>query len=208
LISNFCGNFVIQSKRIKDDPKLFLKQNWKFRPDTPERTKIYQKYEDIVSRYPWNGPDTGKAPIIPVCHATDLAIAEKICETGFTSLSALEGGSFGRGIYFTTFSSYCLPFMGSARVPTILVSWLLPGNAYPVLEQVKSSDSLQGKAIMNGYNSHFVVTNKKGEIADIDKETECYNEIVVPQESQIVPAFLFVLNQADVAKCYQDWIKS
>jgi len=204
LISNFCGSFLIQQKRIKEDPKRFQKQNWKSKPQSASRAEVYKKYEAIVARYPWNEGLSSK--IIPVCHATDLPIAEKICETGFTALSALKGGVFGKGIYFTTSSTYCLPYLAQKRQPTILLSWLLPGNAYPVVENPQSQDSLQGSAIMNGYNSHFIVTNKKGEIAD-PGERECYNEIVVPQESQIVPAFLFVLNQADAVRCHQNWAR-
>jgi hypothetical protein len=37
-------------------------------------------------------------PIVPSCHGTDFFIAEKICETGFASLSSLDSGYYGKGI--------------------------------------------------------------------------------------------------------------
>jgi hypothetical protein len=48
--------------------------------------------------------------ILPVIHGTALATAWKICATGFANLSCLDDGFFGKGIYFTTYALYALPY--------------------------------------------------------------------------------------------------
>jgi len=144
--------------------------------------------------------------IIPMCHGTELSIAEKICETGFAALSSVDAGYFGRGIYFTSFSMYCVPYITASKFPSVIVSHLLPGNVYPVIEEVDGPDTLLGSAIKTGYNSHFIVTDKKGVcVTNSDGGEELFNELVVPQESQIVPAFIFELEGSDMGKLSGEW---
>lgn len=82
---------------------------------------------------------------------------------------------------------YCLPYMGARRTPAIVVSWLLPGNSYPVTEDHRGPDTLMGAACKNGFNSHFVVTNKIGQ--SVKSGTGAfYDEVVIPQESQVRPS--------------------
>ena len=54
-----------------------------------------------------------------------------------------------------------------------------------------------GKAIKPGYNTHYVVTQKDGFCYKYnDYKGELYNEIVINQESQIVPAFIFAIDES------------
>ncbi len=63
-------------------------------------------------------------PLIGALHGTDYAIAEKIAATGFAALSSLDAGFFGKGIYFTTFLLYTLPYCCGKRNPCIILSYL------------------------------------------------------------------------------------
>jgi len=158
----------------------------------------------MAKQYSWNS-DT-ESYIVPACHGTNTTIGEKICETGFASLSSLDAGYFGKGIYFTSFSMYCTPYIAAKKAPMIIVSWLLPGNVYPVIEKVDGPDSLLGAAIKNGFNSHFVVTDRAGKC--VNQGSELYNEIIISQESQIVPAFLISISKKSLKSSLKKWNRS
>jgi len=132
-------------------------------------------------------------PIIPAFHGTSLVLSEKIFEAGFANLSSLDSGFFGKGIYFTSSSKYTIPYMSSRTRPCVIMSWLLPGNPFPVTEDPEGPASLLGTALQSGYNSHYVVTNLLGKIAT-KRDKELYDEIVIAQESQICPALLFEIS--------------
>jgi len=141
-----------------------------------------------------------------MCHGTDQSVAEKICETGFAALSSVDAGYFGRGIYFTSFSMYCLPYIATKKFPSIVVSYILPGNVYPVIEEVSGPKSLLGTALKSGYNSHFIVTDAEGICVTSSNDSKpLFDELVVPQESQIVPTFIFELQGSDMEKLSSKW---
>jgi hypothetical protein len=50
-------------------------------------------------------------------------------------LSALDVGFFGSGIYFSTSAKYIIPYFATKSNPAIIVSFLIPGNPFPVVEQ-------------------------------------------------------------------------
>jgi len=81
----------------------------------------------------------------------------------------------------------------------------LPGNVYPVIEDINGQQSLKGVPMKTGHNSHFVVTNQRGNCVTSDVDQELFNEIVVPQEGQIVPAFLIELAGSQVDKLISEW---
>jgi len=143
-----------------------------------------------------------------------LPTAYSICETGFAALSSLDDGWYGKGIYFTSYAVYTVPYISRQKAPVIIVSWVLPGNVYPVIENSEPSDttqepkglaqkhqeaSLKGAPIQNGYNSHYVVVDEDGKIGH-PQSKELFNEFVIAQESQIVPAFIFEIVPAVVRK--------
>eukprot|EP01124_Arcella_intermedia_P022166 TRINITY_DN3250_c0_g6_i1.p1 TRINITY_DN3250_c0_g6~~TRINITY_DN3250_c0_g6_i1.p1 ORF type:complete len:134 (-),score=35.45 TRINITY_DN3250_c0_g6_i1:29-430(-) len=95
-----------------------------------------------------------------------------------------------------------------------MICWLIPGNPYPVTEHPKKEkkessststgntdpvrekpkmkeSSLCGKALFPGYQSHYVLTNVKGfPIKSIKSKNTIFDEIVIEQEQQVVPAFI------------------
>eukprot|EP01126_Amoeba_proteus_P043765 TRINITY_DN4824_c1_g1_i1.p1 TRINITY_DN4824_c1_g1~~TRINITY_DN4824_c1_g1_i1.p1 ORF type:complete len:637 (-),score=111.57 TRINITY_DN4824_c1_g1_i1:137-2047(-) len=189
LLSSFRNNYRILSARLKNNPKLFFRNAWMLEEDSKERGLVNDHYLNHVKLYPWNNDSV---VILPLVHGTDYGVAQKIASTGFAILSSLDSGWYGKGIYFTSSVEYCIPYFCGRQDPAIIVSFVIMGNVYPVIEHPKSKNSLVGAAIKSGCNAHYVVVNKKGFPAPPEKITKKYypNEIVITQESQIVPLYL------------------
>jgi len=195
LVENFINMYMIQSHRSKTSGSLFFSKGWSAQDSYDERQWVYQKYEELVTGYPWN--KKGNVAIVPAVHGTDLPIAEKICESGFAALSSLDEGFYGKGIYFTSKAWNTLAYIAPRRSPVIIFCWILPGNPYPVIENYRLENSLIGAAMVNGYSSHFVVTNRIGDIGT-SRTSELFDEFVIPQESQIAPAFIFEIEKKNL----------
>jgi len=189
------------SSRHKHDPKIFANENWKSRENIGLRQWSFNTFNNFIQLFPWNQQSQNELPVVPGAHGTDQSIALKICRTGFASLSILDEGFYGRGIYFTTFIPYIFPYVSSAKNPALLISLLLPGNVYPVID-LKSH---KGKPLQSGYQSHYVVTRRNGHPVENENENEFYDEIVVVQESQIVPIFLVLLDRSNFPALSTNW---
>lgn len=96
-------------------------------------------------------------PVLPFVHGTNLNIARKICTTGFANLSTLvcsinssylkppqDDGYYGKGIYFSSYALYTFPYFKSKEQPAIILSWVVPGNVYPVTENPFTTKSILG----------------------------------------------------------------
>jgi len=144
------------------------------------------------------------SPIIPVVHGTDEPIAWKIATSGFASLSILDSGYYGKGIYFSTSAQYTLPYFGTKRSPVILICLAVPGNPYPVIEPPSAEINWSGKHMAGGHQSHYVVTTKKGlpftEQDYVEKKEKVYDELVLQQDAQVVPIFLLKINPSNFLK--------
>jgi len=198
----------VQTSRFKSNPSLFLKQSWKSFEDIEMRQKVVDWYKKKLSEWDWNENLTlESSPILPVVHGTDASIAWKIAEGGFAALSTLDDGYYGKGIYFSTSAKYVIPYMGNKKRPTILICYVVPGNIYPVTEHpTKSKKPLMGHPLVNGYQSHYVLTTKKGfPLTEGDKEIPIYDEIVIGQESQVVPLFLLRIDEDSIREVLSDW---
>lgn len=137
-------------------------------------------------------------------HGTDNSIAWKIVTTGFVSLSTLDAGWYGKGIYFSSSAKYIIPYYSSKKIPTIIISLVIPGNPYPVTEDPNSSESLIGAAPKEAYQSHYVLVNSNG----LPPGKEIQNpldELVIIQESQILPLFLLLPKNGSIMQLYEKW---
>jgi len=217
LTNSFIAHRQIMTERTKTNAKLFKSQSWR-QSDTATvnrstRDHVSQQLEKRINDLDWNrDPEWSEVPIIPLIHGTDLTVARLICTSGFASLSSLDAGFYGRGIYFTSCAWYALPYFLSRRDPTIIISWVTLGNAYPVIESPNAPDSLCGAAIKAGYNSHYVLTNKKGHPVgskDIQGQfgKQVFDEVVITQEAQITPAFLVELEVSNGEKLLAEWTR-
>jgi len=179
--------------RIKTDRDLFINNDWRLVNEgtlqKELRTFTMQKYHTFTDRFPWN-IDT-LIPIVPLVHGTDLSRARKLAATGFVNLPTLDDGRYGKGIYFTSSAKYSLPWYVTQKVPSILLCYVLPGNSYPTIEAYDGKDSLMGKHLKKDYHSHFIITKKNGRVIhNTSLTTTLYEELVVRQEIQAVPAFI------------------
>eukprot|EP01125_Pyxidicula_operculata_P020486 TRINITY_DN7584_c0_g1_i1.p1 TRINITY_DN7584_c0_g1~~TRINITY_DN7584_c0_g1_i1.p1 ORF type:complete len:1741 (-),score=240.11 TRINITY_DN7584_c0_g1_i1:66-5117(-) len=201
LASNFATQRSLLQSRIREDPHLFAKNSWATEDasesDAKLRKWVKSSYDDMVSRYFWNNNE--EVPIIPLIHGTDGSIAWKIARKGFASMSSLDAGYYGSGIYFSSSALYTLPYFGTKKSPTILICLVFPGNTYPTIEDRNGPNSLLGKPIKPGYQSHYVLTNRSGSPCTQEKESgKFYDELVIPQESQIVPVFLLEIDNSNL----------
>lgn len=136
-----------------------------------------------------------KVALFPAVHGTTVDLAWKIAGTGFASLSSLDAGYYGKGIYFTSYTNYTIPYIRNTPDPAIIVSLIIPGNAYPIIENPKSPEGFLGKPLRTGYHSHYVCTDKNGFPTNLD---EHYDEFVIEQEDQILPLFILEIDKTSI----------
>jgi len=232
IISNFATTCSLLSHRFTDSPNVFKKETWREDKRKELRQVVYDRFHSFAKSFEWNliideiselrksltkknslidlNPFVEKetaVQIIPTIHGTSDKKAWKICSTGFAALQSLDSGYYGKGIYFTTCALYALPYYSGFEKPTILISWVIPGNIYPVVESHKDdSCSLLGHALRAGYNSHYVCVDKKGNVIRT-ADDESYDELVIEQESQICPAFVLHLAKDSVEENAREWAR-
>jgi len=203
LATNFSNMRNIITKRHKSDPKNFNKTSWQKNDPEHLREWISEEFNKKAKSFPWNDQDL--VPVLACVHGTDGPIAWKICSNGFSALASLDSGWYGRGIYFTSNACYAIPYFGTKKKPTILIALVIPGNIFPVTENKSSPESLQGKPLTAGYQSHYVHTMKSGDVCIKKLNTNFFDELVIPQETQVLPLFLLSINVESITKQVELW---
>jgi len=135
----------------------------------------------------------GNITIVPVFHGTQELLVDEICETGFANLAKTDPGYFGKGIYSTPQGEYAARVYGNGACILSFVSVL---NAFPII--FADMPSLLGGGSYANCDIHFAPVvpkrpNKKDEnVYEAIKITEIpvYDELVVFQDSQIIPRFV------------------
>jgi hypothetical protein len=92
-----------------------------------------------------NFVDLHKIPLMAACHGTSWNTASKILVNGFATLSLVDDGFYGSGVYvfffefqpprnfltlhryFTTFARYTIPYLGLYLDPCIIISYVIIG---------------------------------------------------------------------------------
>jgi hypothetical protein len=192
------------TQRAEKSAEVFHKEKWK-EMDESERRRAKREWTKAfltkkIALFSWNSFDS--VPVLATIHGTAGSAAWKICCGGFAALSSLDSGYYSAGIYFTTSAKYAVPYFATKSEPAIIISWVIVGNAYPVIEHPRKSDSLAGTIIKPGYQAHYVCTDNKGmpypKITPDYKNV--YDEIVINQESQVAPAYVLLLDPASFPK--------
>jgi hypothetical protein len=197
---NFTNQLLTLQQRHLKDPHLFSKMGWLEKADRVDlRRWVIHEFGSLAQRYPWNKIDES-CPVIPFVHGTSGAVARKIIDNGFSTLSSLDAGFYGSGMYFTSSSLYALPYFSAKPDPAILICLVVPGNPYPVVEAKGEEKSFLGRPLIGGYQSNYVLTTKDGNpCATRMQPGTFYDELVIGQESQVVPIFLVEFEQAKLA---------
>jgi hypothetical protein len=198
LTSNFINQWKTSIQRYRENHDLFYTCG--YRKDTKKMEVLDYYNRNIVSLLDCN--NELDIPLIPSLHGSDIKVAYSIAGNGFASLSSLDSGFYSAGIYKTTSFYYCLPYAVSKREPAIILSYVNMGNVYAVTECHKGPKSLMGSSLKSGYNSHYVLTNKDGHVYD---KGEICDELVIGQESQILPSFIIKLDHDSCTKEYDKW---
>jgi len=158
-------------------------------------------FQQQIYRFEWNHDlKIEDCPVLTVAHGTFLKIAEKIIVSGFASLSTLDQGFYGKGMYFSSSAIYTFPYCSTYQDPCIMICFILPGNPYPTIEHPRNTKNLVGHHIITGYQNHYVVTRRTGFPFEKDEylgTSKKYNEIVIDQEAQVVPIFLIELDKSN-----------
>jgi len=191
------------SKRHTQDPHLFAKKDWMDKSGANQRQKTISVFQSYAERFHWN--KNSDLPVILCVHGTDLTVAKKICSTGFATLSLLDKGYYGQGVYFSTHIPYLFPYLVRHKNPTIIVTMVVPGNVYPVIEGPRDENSCCGQPLMAGYQSHYVITSRKGyPQTDLDNP-ESYDELVIVQEPQTLPIYLLEVDPNSFQNLLSSW---
>ena len=128
--------------------------------------------------------NTVQMAIVLTIHGTTEEKAGNIVRTGFAALKRTDEGYYGEGraarsdrlhfscclgIYSTSSVDYAVYYAKNSKdskTPDdgtyfLILSYVLPGNSYPCCERPKknSPDSMMGKQLKFGYNSHYVLVN-------------------------------------------------
>jgi len=188
------------AKRLRTQPTLFKKDDWKSmdRFDLREWTK--KGMDARIASYPWNQNTEEGASTVLALHGTDASIARNIIDGGFSALSTVDAGYYGSGMYFTSSAVYGLPYYGTKKKPSLLICLLTPGNSFPVVESREEDKSFLGVPIRSGYQSHCVNVTLSGEPCAQVMTDDFYDEIVVGQELQILPVYLVEFDPGEIVE--------
>jgi len=191
------------SEKFRSSPNLFKKEGWKREDDAEDRTWVYDQFEHYSKKFSdWS--DNPDIPIIPAFQGTRPETPWKIAQTGFSTVATLDDGWYGRGIYFTSNFQYAKMYSKlaskGASLSYILLAFISPGNAYPIIEGPTHKATFKGKpGVVNpGYQSHYVLVNPPGEQAPgwpVAKGSKTFvDELVVFQDAQAVPKYILVVS--------------
>lgn len=135
--------FISMKKKLEEraetSPELFFLERWLNDNADPEKKKHRQCTRDTYANrtrlFSWNEEILShvsrcKLPILATVHGTSLSSAWKICNNGFASLSLVDCGFYGVGMYFTTYAKYSLPYFVSTSQPAIIISYVIPGKFF------------------------------------------------------------------------------
>jgi len=158
------------------------------------REEVLNYWTQRCNNYVWN--KNKKNPIIYAVHGTNMESVWKICETGFSTLGLVDEGYYGKGIYCTTNVQYAC-FYSASSVKVLIISVILPGNIYPVIENPTVKPNLLGCPNVPGYNSHGVLVDEKGfPLKDSRTAKAFFNELVIFQEPQICPRYVILVQKS------------
>jgi len=206
LLKTFALERLKIERRLAEDAHNFAKKSWMMTSETAqnkERRKwTRQVLDNMIENFPWNSDL--RAHILPMIHGTDYSIALKICNAGFAKLCQLDPGFYGKGIYFSSNLEYCVPYFSYRAHPAFIITFVVPGNSYPIIEKADDEKNFFGKALMPGYNSHFVITRKDGIAVDTVAPKEYYSELVSDQEALALPAYIIQINKEVLSKYLQE----
>jgi hypothetical protein len=201
LATSMSNVFSVQKARFVTSPDKFCSQKSWQNKNRDHRQKVINMFLQRCHNWEWNSNlDISKGLLLPMVHGTELSLGWKIASAGFATLSTLDAGFYGRGIYFSSSAMYTLPYFANKRRPAILICLTAPGNPFPVIESPNKDHSMLGRPMISGFQSHYAITTVSG-FPPSDKKFDSvkkYDELVISQEAQIVPMYLVEIDTSNL----------
>jgi len=203
LLTNFENYRATLYAKHRANPGLFKKEDWLTMSEGQQRKEFIGWHTALSDRFPWN--DKTKPRVIPMLQGTSEGAVWQICQQGFGVVGTTDDGFYGAGVYFTSKLGYADKYAksGADGSKPFLVSMIIPGNTFPVVEHPFATDGsspnqsgFKGKGCRAGYQSHYTVVDGRDINAafplrgHIDDATAA-DELVTFEGAQALPIFVF-----------------
>jgi len=197
---------VVRIRDRRDSSDAFNKL-WQ---ESPERQIIYNRLKShTIENTEW-----GKAKLVKSWFGCSYKVVELICKSGPADLRLRDSGFFGAGVYSTLQASYATMYAvgnidENLNSPNeygeyvVILCWTVVGNVYPITRLdypyeagycVYYNQTTQGIALRPGFDAHLATVSPKSHYQAVNTEiidwSTCADELVVKQESQILPCYL------------------
>jgi len=193
LLENFSYYLFSLQDRWRTSAGVFKKDDWK-EDHKESREWLLERFHKQAQRFQWNSKTTELTPsVFGMCHGTSLDVVWNICQNGFTTVSTIDQGWYGKGVYFTSSKEYAYAYSKSSPKVMIL-ALVIPGNIYPVIEHPQKDESYMGAACRSGYQAHGTIvsgsTKEFGYPINKGWTEKKYDELVVFQDAQAIPKYV------------------
>lgn len=186
----------------------------------------------VTSREEEDEPDP--VPIDLVWHGAlgGEAACFSICRLGFMTLSAVNSGWYGRGVYGSHIASYALYYatagghamkqnMTTRGHHPLLLAWAILGHTFPVLQRMDRSawvDPESGLVVPEdalhrfhggypGHDSHYALVLRGGKpIEEFDPLVYDFDEVVVWNESSLLPRYIVYVDGENLNVTDMSWM--
>lgn len=143
--------------KLADTRSLFQREDWRGGADAAEKKDTLAFLGDYAASFSAQGWNDGSRPsVVLMLQKMSKSLALLVAQHGFGILPKAQGGPFGNGLYFASSFEHLssLPLEGDPHDQVYLMSLVLPGNPYPLLEA--HDPGIIGSGCRPGYQSHFV----------------------------------------------------
>eukprot|EP01125_Pyxidicula_operculata_P012916 TRINITY_DN4251_c1_g5_i1.p1 TRINITY_DN4251_c1_g5~~TRINITY_DN4251_c1_g5_i1.p1 ORF type:complete len:682 (-),score=164.67 TRINITY_DN4251_c1_g5_i1:289-2334(-) len=182
--------------RWKSADKIFNIKSWEADARAEQRRPVYEAFKEMENLYLWN--KNANVKVVPMLQGTSVGSVPHMSQTGFASTGLRDKGWFGNGIYWTSYMDYALHYArtspGKDDECAMFITFLVPGNIYPVVETPNDPNGgLIGSAKQGGYQSHYVLVHDFSQSLGWplkDYSLPRFDELVSFDEAQAVPKYV------------------
>jgi len=117
---------------------------------------------------------------------------------------SVSTGDFGTGMYVSTSAVYALNAGAAFEDPAIVLCFANTGNVFPAIEAADHKNSLKGRPLKPGYQSHFALTKIDGKVAS-ETDLPIFSDLVIGQETQLIPFCIIEIDKTAAAPLYRKY---
>lgn len=191
--------------------------DWRLNKEFVARQSTMEKLKSISTTI----PDFPHVKLAFMFHGTSYASVPGIFNSGFQTYAETDPGYFGTGIYQTSSAAYAWQYASTKKKPVLILSLVAYYSAYPIIhypgiKEEKDWDNLDsdlkkkhwrwhtraGK--FENYDAHYAQVTHKSGITFLpppnlgqQKMEDLYDELVIFDESQILPQFILKLTSKE-----------